>query len=243
MIRKQAVPATTLFATLTGAVALLIAAMALYPGGTALDHHHPGHSFWFNFLCDLTGPVALNGQPNPVGAVVGQLAMAALAMTLATFWLTLPLMFRGRRILGLSIRGAGCASTLGFAVVPFASGTLHALAVFVAVVPAVVAGALGVVGWLGHASSRALVVVPIATLAASIVDAILYAASFAAHPRVVPPALPAGQRIAVLLMLTWMAVTAGALARGQRRATARAAARGVEPSSPMRQTDPSSAVR
>ena len=212
MIRRQVVASTALFAMVTVAVALLIVAMALYPGGTALDHHHPGHSFWFNFLCDLTAPVALNGKSNRLGAIVAQAAMAAFALALGTFWLILPLLFQRRPVLGAVIRVAGCTSTLGFAVVPFASGPLHALAIFTAVVPAIVAGVGGLVG-LRHAGHRGALVLGLATLAASVVDAVLYAASFAAHPRVVTPALPAGQRIAVLLMLTWMAATAAVLAR------------------------------
>jgi hypothetical protein len=47
-----------------------------------------------------------------------------------------------------------------------------------------------------------------ATVATSAIDAILYARSYLTHPRVVPPALPLFQRIAFLLMLTWMAATA-----------------------------------
>jgi hypothetical protein len=216
MTRRWAVGSIALVATLTVAVALLIVAMALYPGGTALDPHQPGHSFWFNFLCDLTTPVALNGAPNRLGAMVGQAAMAALATALGIFWLTLPLLFQRRRLLSAFIRAAGGASTLGFAVVPFASGPLHAMAVFTAVIPALVAGVLGIVGLLWDVGSRGLVTVAVGTLAASLIDAVLYARSFAAHPRVVSPALPAGQRIAVLLMLTWMAATAAVLVRRSR---------------------------
>jgi hypothetical protein len=212
--RGQARAAAALLATLAVAIASLIVAMALYPGGTALDHLHAGHSFWFNFLCDLTGPVAVNGAANRVGSAFAQVAMAALAIALGMFWLILPWLFKGRRALGVVLRCAGTLSTLGFALVPLASGLVHAAAVFTAVVPAVVAGALGIVGMLAQRSNRGLVALPIATLVASVVDAVLYGASFATHPRVVTPALPAGQRIAVLLMVAWMVATAAVLARG-----------------------------
>lgn len=214
--RWQARSATALLAMLSVAVASLIVAMALYPGGTALDHQQPGHSFWFNFLCDLTSPMAVNGTANRVGSAFARVAMGALAVALGTFWLVLPWLFKERRALGAALRIAGTLSTVGFAVVPLASGALHRVAIFTAVIPAIVAGALGIVGMFGQRDRRAFVALPIATLVASIVDAVLYATSFATEPRIVSPALPAGQRIAVSLMLAWMATTAVVLARADR---------------------------
>jgi hypothetical protein len=212
--RRPARAAAALLATLAVAVVSLTLAMALYPGGTALDHQHTGHSFWFNFLCDLTSPVAVNGAANRLGSAFAQVAMAALALALGTFWLILPWLFKERRGLGVALRCAGSLSTLGFAVVPLTSGLVHAVAVFTAVVPAIVAGGLGIVGMIGQPRTRGLVALPIATLVASVVDAVLYGASFATHPRIVTPALPAGQRIAVMLMVMWMVATAAVLVRG-----------------------------
>ena len=55
-------------AGLFGFVAAMGAAMAFYPGGTSFDAHTNGYSFWSNFWCDLTKPIAFNGAPNAVAA-------------------------------------------------------------------------------------------------------------------------------------------------------------------------------
>src|SRR5690242_7027467 len=75
------------------AVALLVAAMVSYPGGTWMDPNSHGHDFIRNFLCDLAMPVALNGMPNPVGAVAVPVALFVLSAGLALFWWELPRLF------------------------------------------------------------------------------------------------------------------------------------------------------
>src|SRR5262245_61394697 len=48
---------------LTAFVGLYLAAAWQYPGGTWEEPTRVGHSFLFNYYCDLMRPVALNGQP------------------------------------------------------------------------------------------------------------------------------------------------------------------------------------
>ena len=190
--------------------------MALYPGGTALNPSLDGHSFWMNFLCDLTASVAGNGRPNP-GCLVGRAAIATFAVTLGVFWLVLPTTFRagagGRWRGARPLEIAGGVSALGLATVPFASGWMHAWAVFAAAIPGIVAGALALVGTLRFARSRLVVALLCAAMGAALVDSALYVQSLATHPRVVLPALPAAQRIAFLLIVAWIAAVALRVAR------------------------------
>jgi hypothetical protein len=206
------VGAVVVLVGLAAASVLLAVAMSLYPGGTAMDPLRAGHSFWLNFLCDLTSSVAGNGRPNPAGALVGRAALATFAATLAVFWLVLPTSFstpvgarwRGARVLS----GAGLVSSLGLATVPFASGWIHAWAVFAAAIPGIVAGVLALVGTLKFARSRLVVSLLCGAIAAALVDSVLYVRSLSTHPRVVLPALPIGQRLAFLLIVAWIALVA-----------------------------------
>lgn len=189
---------------------LLILAMARYPGGTALNPVSAGHSFWFNFLCDLTNDVAVNGRPNREGAVFAQMALGAFCVALLVFWITLPASFPScPPRLSAGIRVCGVLSVAGLLAVPVAGGLLHVAAVFTSFVPALIAGLLALVGTVRYARSRALVAIASATVSVSVLDSVLYARSYLIHPRVVVPALPLLQRLALLLMLAWMAIVAG----------------------------------
>jgi len=194
------------------ASAALVVAMRLYPGGSAIEPHAAGHSFWLNFVCDLTGNVAANGRPNPVGSVVGRAGISTFAATLIPFWLLLPATFfstNGTRWRGATpLRATGVVSALGLATVPFATGGLHAWAVYAAALPGIAAGALGLVGTLKFVRSRLVVTLLCGAIGAAVVDSALYAQSLMTHPRVVIPALPATQRIAFLLIVAWMVTVA-----------------------------------
>lgn len=190
------------------AVGLLAAAMIVYPGGTVFDPHQARHSFWLNFLCDLTAGVALNGQPNPLGCSLARAAMLALALALACFWLTLPTLFGDRRALATSIRMLGGISALGFLAIPVASGMSHPIAIFAAVIPGLAAATLAFLGSARYAQSRLLTAMAVATFGAALLASILYGRSYAVTPRVVTAALPVLQRVGLLVALAWMAATA-----------------------------------
>ena len=58
-----------------------------FPGGNVFDTQASGHSFWLNYLCDLTHTTALNGEPNP-SAPIAKASMLVLSVGLAAFfWL------------------------------------------------------------------------------------------------------------------------------------------------------------
>src|SRR5882672_11198007 len=118
--------------------------MQRYPGGTELDPHTIGHSFWFNLLCDIANERALNGAPNP-GHAFGRLAMAVFAIGLGAFFMILPAEFPGHRALAAIVRIGGAVSMLGFLASPVSTSPLgHAIAVFAAAIPGVLAAAVGV---------------------------------------------------------------------------------------------------
>ena len=211
------IAAVAILVTTAVGIVLLAVAMRMYPGGTAIDATSVGHSFWTNFLCDLTNDVAVNGGPNHSGGTLARIAMAAFSLALGCFWIILPESFRHHRALAAAVRAFGGVSVAGLAVVPIATGSTHVQAVFASSVPALVAGILGLVATVRYSSSRALVAVACATVAAAFIDSIFYARSYMVHPRVVSPALPFFQRIALILMLAWM----GGVAVGVLRARAR----------------------
>src|SRR3954452_18630392 len=97
---------------------LLALAMHHYPGGTELDRHFVGHSFWFNLLCDLTGDRALNGASNGPSRGYARGAMAAFSVGLGAFWMILPAEFPRHRRLAVAIRVGGAISVAGFLLVP-----------------------------------------------------------------------------------------------------------------------------
>ncbi len=118
---------------------LSAAAIAVYPGGTFWDHGALGHSFWQNYLCDLTQSPALNGNPNANGARLASLGMLALVCALVAFVGLVPSLLREAQQITRQIKViAGLACGLG-AFVPLLPsdrfGALHAATVFAAGIP------------------------------------------------------------------------------------------------------------
>ncbi|MEA2700576.1 MAG: hypothetical protein QOI66_4847 [Myxococcales bacterium] len=218
--RARTVTAWTLLAAVGSGVAMLAAAMAVYPGGTALEPGAVGHSFWRNFLCDLTQNVAVNGSPNHPGAGLACGALAAFGVAVGCFWWLLPAVLEGRcnSRWALAIRVLGAVSLLGLVAVPVVNGPAHMVAVFASSVPGLAAAVLAMVA-CARAGVWPLVVLAVATVGAATIDSVLYAHSYMIHPRVVGPALPAFQRLALMALLVWMvatAVRAGVSAGGRR---------------------------
>lgn len=200
-------------------VVTIAVSMASYPGGNQLDRGAHGHDLWRNFLCDLIAPVSIGGAPNPVAATLAPIGMFALVVGLAAVWMVLlPHAFPGERTLGAVVRVAGALSTLGLVAVPLTPSSdhpvLHTVAVLLASLPALVAGAGGALG-LARAGARGLAWLGAVLVAVTTIDVGLFARSVALGGAV-PLALPALERVANTLLLVWML----AIARRVERAIA-----------------------
>jgi hypothetical protein len=207
-------------------VALIGIAMDLYPGGTAIDPHARGHSFWLNLLCDLTERSARNGVANPMGSRVARAGMLVVSLALGVHWSILPVFMRGPSgapnigWIGRIVRVAGVVQVLALIAVPFGTGIAHPLTIFTSAVAGLVAGVLGVVALARSGGPAWRWALPVAVLAAVAADAVFYARSVATSPRVVTPALPIFQRVGGLLILAWMVVTAVEILASARRGRA-----------------------
>ena len=197
---------------MVGFAALELVAMRLYPGGTFWDRTTRGARFWQNFVCDLASPVALNGEPNDLGARFAQASMLLMVAGFAPFWWIVPRLFARLRRLGLAVRSLGLASLAGIiAVTRMPSsryGALHGVAVVVACVPGLCAAGLAVAGLaLAEVRPRIAAALGGATLAVAAVDFALYLRTMLrGGPG--PIVLPVAQKVALLLLLGWMVVVA-----------------------------------
>jgi hypothetical protein len=199
-------------ACLAGFSVLEVIAMRLYPGGTFWDGTTRGARFWQNFLCDLEAQVALNGEPNVLGARFAQAAMLLMVVGLAPFWGLLPRRFARLRRLGSVVRGLGFASLGGIVAVALMPssrfGAWHGVAVVVASALGLSAAGLAVAG-LRCAEPRPPIaaVVGGAMLAFALFDLALYVrAMLYGGPG--PILLPIAQKVALLLLMAWITVVA-----------------------------------
>lgn len=182
-------------------------AMAAYAGGSWLDPRAPSHSWWENFWCDLVREPAHNGLPNARSVVLASIGFAALALSLAAFWLEISELFADWR--RAFVRSAGLVSAAGTAAVALVPSdrfpVLHGPFVLTA-------GTLGLAcgficaGWaLRHyAEARAFGAVSLVLLCAAAVNLVLYVqvAYFRASDTIV---LPAAQKLATLALVVWIA--------------------------------------
>jgi hypothetical protein len=205
-----------LIALSLGFAALMGAAMVVYPGGSFLDRGAVGHHFFYNFFCDLTQPIALNGSPNPLGSTLAQAGMLVLVAAFVPFWVVLPGLFPGDQRLGAAVRGLGLISVVGLVGVPLTPsgrfGALHTMFVFAAGIPGIVAGVLAAVGLWRAPLLRWIAAV---TLLVALVNGALYVHNVVTAGAV-PLALPAIQKAAAAGLLCWMVAVGLAVLRGER---------------------------
>lgn len=199
-----------ILACVAGSLALMGLSMATYPGGSWLDRGAQHHDWLRNFLCDLLGPVAINGQPNPIGGPAMIAAMGLFAVALALTWWTIPRLFTGER-LGLGVRVFGVVSTVGLVAVPLTPPTvsyqLHAAAVFTGGIPAFAAWLLSVVGLARMPATRRLAALGLWALLLVGVGFGLYAREyfFRGGPTVL---LPVSHRVATVFVVGWVVAVA-----------------------------------
>jgi hypothetical protein len=192
------------------------AAMALYPGGNWLDRSAVGSRFFANFFCDLTQPISLSGVTNPVGSRLAQLGMLFFALALGCLFWLVPYHFALRPRVGRWVRTLGECSVLCFIAVPLTPserfGNVHAALALVSSGFGI-ASALAAVCALWASERRVLALLGALTLALGAFDGglFVYHLSDAAPP---PLLVPAGQKVAALALVLWMAVVAWSVLLG-----------------------------
>jgi hypothetical protein len=213
---------STLLASVVLFIALVVPAMCVYPGGTSWDPTTRGNDFWLNYLCDLQHRVALNGEPNDLGAHLAQGAMLALGLGLLPLWWTLPRLFPSFRRTGAAVRVLGVVSVAGAVATGLMPsdrfGSWHAVAIAAGAFPGLAAAGVAAVALLfsdgvGHAVRLTGVV----TVAVSAVDFTLYARQELTGGAG-PMAVAVLERVSILLVLAWMCVVAWEAAPVARRA-------------------------
>ncbi len=205
--------------TLACFVALIGAAMCVYPGGTAWDVTTVGHDFWRNYLCDLQRQVALDGRPNAVGSVLARAAMLVLGVGSAFFWLLLAEGLSHRPELARPVRVLGCFAALGVAGVALwpvdRFPQMHPLLMLGAGAPGIVASTLALGGIATRKGAFSLVLLGAGALVTSTVELALYARQVLA-PAHDPQVLAMLERVALILVLAWMGMVALRSKRGTR---------------------------
>jgi len=200
-------------------LALIGAAITLYPGGNTWNPTAHGYDHWRNALCDLLADVAPNGAPNP-GAQLAALGMLAFTAGLFPFWLLLPRLFPSRPRLGAAVRALGLIATTALALVPLLPsqryGRLHALAIFMAWLPGLAAGALATIALLTTPKARSPHgYLAAATLTLTLICGLLYAAYLITNDtQPLRPMIPL-QKLGILLLLAWIITASLSAARAR----------------------------
>jgi hypothetical protein len=189
-----------------GAAASAVAA-SRYPGGTWMDRTTLGHSFFGNFLCDISRDTALDGRPHP-GAPWGRAAEWSLVLALGLFFWILPALVEPRRS-GWSIRLLGAVATLGLVLVPVTAGPAHALALIAGAGPGFAATVLVLRGLRHRPALAGLGVLSLGLSGLELGLFLGFSERFGVMT--LPPAVPAVQRLALLAAVAWMAACAVAV--------------------------------
>jgi hypothetical protein len=98
-------------------VVLSVIAMRLYAGGTMLDWHAKGYTFFGNFLSDLGSTRAHSGAPNMPSAVVFAIALTTVGLAFIGFASTWHAFAFGKsrwRAIGIASQWFGTASGTAF---------------------------------------------------------------------------------------------------------------------------------
>ncbi len=90
-------------------IALYIYSTSLYPGGSYSNPSQLGYSWVHNYLCNLVGPNALNGQINEAKNI-SIIAIFILGFGIGYFYLIFPRYFEMRKLWRRVIQSAGVAS-------------------------------------------------------------------------------------------------------------------------------------
>ena len=202
-------------------VGLTAIALSSYPGGTWEERQAHGHSQVRNFLCDLTRPVALNGESNVAGARCADLGLMAFVLALAPFFLTTGSLFEDRKKLGQVVRVCGGLSGLGGVVIilfpSYQVGALvHGVFVLVTAVPGLIAAFGATLGvWTTVPPVRLIRSAATATLLCLGATIAVFARQLARGEETTT-GLPVLEKTTIALTMVWMLLTAvEALRRGK----------------------------
>lgn len=218
--RRAAALASILLVALVCAAVLLAISIAFYPGGTWMDPESPGFDPLRNFFSDLLAPTALNGAPNPAGAMSATAGLLVLAVAAALSCWIVPGLFATQRRLGLLVRAAGLVALVGMLAVPLTPtprfGLLHAIAIMLAALPALLAAAAATLGLLRELGpTRYLTILGIATFVTALCDAVLYV-HFLLYGGASAILVPVLQRVALASFFAWSVGVALAVRRLRR---------------------------
>ena len=221
--RVQAESAALIGAVIGFAV-LFFAAGSAYPGGTHFDHAAVGHDFWRD--------VAIDGAPNACACALARVAMITLALGLGVLFIALPRLFSSHARLGSAVRALG-AVTVPFAIAVVLLptdrfGKLHGVAIVFAGTLGLGAVTLALKGLFSDARApRHVVALGVVTMSVAAVDFALYVAELlSGGPAQI--AVPVLERVATILILTWMVAVARAVHRLRVQSLPRTAAHAAE---------------
>jgi len=192
-----------------GFVALTLAAMWHYPGGTWWDRRTRGYSLWQNFLCDLFHHRALNGRDNAVSAALATAGALSMLVAMSAFFVLVARTAPSSRAawVARTVGVASCALGVAIPLTPSDQHRAAHLAVMLGIsVPALVSlGAAAVVTVRGR--SRVAAGFAALTAVCATLDALAYA--IATQTRALDLALAPVQRLAMLSMLGWITAVLG----------------------------------
>lgn len=186
---------------------LMVAASLAYPGGSWANPHADGPAFCSTFWCDLLRDPALSGRPNATSAALATAAMGVFSASLIAFWWATARALEPQR-LATWIRASGSSGAIGLLLVTLLPsdrfGALHGVAVVLAGPCGITAAALVLVALLrSPGRSRLVMTLGALLLLSALLNLVQYARqAFAGAADAVW--LPATQKIATLVLLSWM---------------------------------------
>lgn len=199
---------------------LMAVAMALYPGGTWEQRGALGHSQARNFLCDLTRPIALNGQLNS-GKHFADFSLLAFVVALGPFFVITPALFEDLPTLGRWVRRCGALCCVGGIVIvalpSYAVGPLlHGVFVLATAVPGLAAAFGATYGaFATRTPLRSIRIASVLTLLLALAAAVVFAAQLSRGDETTP-GLPVLEKSAICASMAWMLLTVGTVLRRPR---------------------------
>jgi hypothetical protein len=185
---------------------LLGAAIAVYPGGSAVAPEARGFDVVDDFVCDLLHATTLDGARNPA-APLARAALVVFAVGLSALFVVLPGLLPGSPAHARLVRRAGVTSSAGWIVVALtASDRLargHAALVLGSLVSGMVAASISVVGLAGRPDRRALALLGACALVCAGLDGLLYGLLLATGDASLARVVPSLQKLAIVLLMGW----------------------------------------